>query len=856
MKIVAALLLLFATPLFAQGGDSENPAIAERAKNVVLAERVAAVPDQFADVQEQIDTAKDEFKSAQADHTTYKSQYEGSDSDPEGKEVRREIADLEQRRTKLETRLEKIDGRIEATQRARTDLATEMSGWEEEYDAVVAANRERNAARLAGWDSVDKPVFDNIREKRRSLYSKLDDELQKGADELGDLRTALQRQLDQLGETLYLHKRMNLMLTSDPPITWPGTRDAIRDLRNLPAGASQVWRSTETYLEDPTHKSGLLRWAGAALAVILFVIFLGRNLRRRTRKMEVAAEAALTEERDEQEPRADAARSIYVLSRFLRRAFHLAAIFLIPWSAGTLLPGLPDPAKLFFADLARFLAAIYGIWAVYRELLRPGDPDHALVKCDQSTRARLRLAILILLGTGIVTRPVSITLRAVGYPNELAYVLLELVMLVAMTIALSGIAFRKRNLLAVLPGGDSGWAKLIRTLSLVVRPLLQLLPPLILVLFALRYETLAGAVIGFSLALVTVAITGTLTYQLARSLFLHRMERQFGDESDSEAATALRAAGIFALRVTLLAGAAWALPFVAGTTDDEFRESLQMKLPFQTGASAPTLWDLISAIALGLFFWFGTVHAKALLQYQVLARTKIDKATQYTITTLFGYVVLTLGIVIALRSVVNLSALGTIVAALSVGIGFGMQDVVSNFISGIILLFERPIRVGDTIEVGSNRGLVRQINIRATTVQTRDNVFILVPNRNLISQEVVNYGYEDPKMRMRVPVGVSYASNPREVEKILLAVAADNKNVLRHPTPQVHFVAMADSSLNFNLLAWIQRPEQAARIMSELNFAVFDALAEANIEIPFPQRDLHIRSAEGLPGQAPRKDTE
>jgi small-conductance mechanosensitive channel len=241
----------------------------------------------------------------------------------------------------------------------------------------------------------------------------------------------------------------------------------------------------------------------------------------------------------------------------------------------------------------------------------------------------------------------------------------------------------------------------------------------------------------------------------------------------------------------------------------------------------------------------------------VLGNTKVDLSTQYTIVTLFGYVVLTLGMVIALRQLVNLSALGTIVAALSVGIGFGMQDIVSNFISGIILLFERPIRVGDTIEVGSNQGRVRTINIRATTVQTLDNVFILVPNRALVSNEVVNYGYSDPKVRVSIPVGVSYGSDAEQVRDVLLKVAAEESSVMKHPVPQVQFTAFGDSALNFLLLAWIQRADQRSRITSELNFAIFAAFREAGIQIPFPQRDLHIRSAEGLaPRALPQPDPE
>jgi len=388
----------------------------------------------------------------------------------------------------------------------------------------------------------------------------------------------------------------------------------------------------------------------------------------------------------------------------------------------------------------------------------------------------------------------------------------------------------------------------------MLRPFLMLLMPTVVVLHLARLEVLAAAVTQTSVALLGSIIATALLYQVAKAIaygWLHRVHAEEVERPDSRGGATLGAV-LFVLRFGFFFFAVWMFAELAGTTIDNIRLTIDVPLPFQTGDDAPTYWGVFAALAILFFFLFGTRHAKDLLQYQVLERTALDRSTQYTIATLSGYVVLSIGIVASVRQVFNLSDLGTIVAALSVGIGFGLQELVSNFISGLVLLFERPIRVGDTIEVGPNRGLIRQINIRATTVQTKDNIFILVPNRDLMTQTVVNYGYDDPKIRLRVPVGVSYGSDPEQVKEVLLAVAEECDKVLRHPIPQVQFVQFADSSLNFLLLVWIQRPEQAPAITSTVNFMIFKALKDAGIEIPFPQRDIHIKSRP--PGLEPGED--
>lgn len=176
--------------------------------------------------------------------------------------------------------------------------------------------------------------------------------------------------------------------------------------------------------------------------------------------------------------------------------------------------------------------------------------------------------------------------------------------------------------------------------------------------------------------------------------------------------------------------------------------------------------------------------------------------------------------------------------------GFGLQGVVNNFVSGLILLFERPVQVGDRVQVGDLTGDVRHIGVRATVVRTRDGAEVIVPNANLISSEVINWTLSDPRRRINVLVGVAYGTDPERVIDLLVGSAQEHPDILERPAPTALFLGFGESSLDFSLRAWTAQSTNYRRVRSELTLAVNAAIVEAGIEIPFPQRDLHVRSAE------------
>lgn len=249
-----------------------------------------------------------------------------------------------------------------------------------------------------------------------------------------------------------------------------------------------------------------------------------------------------------------------------------------------------------------------------------------------------------------------------------------------------------------------------------------------------------------------------------------------------------------------------------------------------------------------IFYFFMTVAwlVKDLLTKVVMPRVTNDMGALNAVVVSSYYVILVFGILSAAGVLgLDLTTLAIIGGGLTVGIGFGMQDLVNNFISGILLLFERTLRPGDMVEVNGQRGVVEQLRMRSTILRTVDNVEIIVPNKTFLSSNVSTYTQSDRIVRRTVAVGVSYNSNPTEVRDVLLAIADRHGLVLDKPEPVVHFSGFGESSLDFELSVFMEEPLVAPRVMSDLRFMIWNEFSKHKIEIPFPQRDLNVRS--GIP---------
>lgn len=262
------------------------------------------------------------------------------------------------------------------------------------------------------------------------------------------------------------------------------------------------------------------------------------------------------------------------------------------------------------------------------------------------------------------------------------------------------------------------------------------------------------------------------------------------------------------------------------------------------GDSKLTLGLILTLIISFIVLFVVTEWIRRLLVHKVLSRYQIETGTRSSIGMIVKYVLILAGVFSILQTNgVDLSAFGILAGALGVGIGFGLQNITNNFISGLIILFEQPIKVGDRIEVGEVSGDVIRISARSTTISTNDNITIIVPNSQFIDSPVINWSHNDRNIRFNFAVGVAYKEDPQKVKAILIEAAKENKGVLTTPAPDVLFVSYGENSLNFNLRVWtsdyINRPNV---LKSELYYAIFKKFSEQGIELPFPQRDIHLKS--------------
>jgi len=250
---------------------------------------------------------------------------------------------------------------------------------------------------------------------------------------------------------------------------------------------------------------------------------------------------------------------------------------------------------------------------------------------------------------------------------------------------------------------------------------------------------------------------------------------------------------------------------------------------------------LLVALLLGVF-WI-SARTKSFLFNTLLVNSGLDRSLQYAISQIVSNIVLVAGVLIVLDNTgIHLGTLAVFAGAVGVGIGFGLQNIASNFISGLVILAERPITIGDRVEVAGITGQVQQIRARSTVILTNDNITMIVPNTKFIDSPVTNWTYGDPRVRFRIPIGVAYGSDLEKVRNALVEVARENSNVLPQPEPTVFLETFGESSINLELVVWSKEMSyRPRRFRSDLNFAIAQKLREAGIEIAYPQRDVNFR---------------
>lgn len=265
------------------------------------------------------------------------------------------------------------------------------------------------------------------------------------------------------------------------------------------------------------------------------------------------------------------------------------------------------------------------------------------------------------------------------------------------------------------------------------------------------------------------------------------------------------------------------------------------------GETTITGWNLIYIVVILALLIIVTGRLARLIVYRLMSKSKIQLGVRIAVASLIRYLVIIIGLIIVLQTAgINLTSLTLIFGALGIGIGFGLQNITNNFVSGLIILFERPIKVGDRIEVAGVTGDVINISMRSTTILTNDNISIIVPNSEFVSSTVINWSHMGSSVRFNFPVSISYREDMEKVRGLLIDVALENDGVLKTPSPDVLFHEFSDSSITLKLRVWtrdyIDRP---GVLKSQLYYAIFRKLREEGIEVPYPQRDIHIIDTPG-----------
>ncbi len=309
------------------------------------------------------------------------------------------------------------------------------------------------------------------------------------------------------------------------------------------------------------------------------------------------------------------------------------------------------------------------------------------------------------------------------------------------------------------------------------------------------------------------------------------------------------------LRILLFLAAGLIIFAPWGLQSTDFVTALRTAMvSIQIGSLTISPIRIVGAIAAFIFALLLVRGIQNWMVNRLFPATHLDSGLKNSISTSVGYLGFILATMLAFSYLgIDLSKLALVAGALSVGIGFGLQSIVNNFVSGLILLVERPIKMGDWVVVGSDQGYVQKISVRATTIETFDRATVIVPNADLISNRVKNWMYSGHLGRIIIPVGVSYDADPDQVRDILLEVAKNSKLIAKTPAPRVFFMDFGASSLDFELRCYIQNVDSSVSAKSELRFSIFKALKAADIEIPFPQQDVHLRTVTS-DAQSPQKN--
>jgi len=751
------------------------------------------------------------------------------DQDPPGADEITELTDM------LEVHLEKApklvtiaDGLIEPLRAQLKALGPKPDGSGSE-STPVAEERKALLAKLARIESMQKRAS-QAEVRARSLLERL-------ADRRRELFT---KELVERGPTLVQAGVIEHAFASILDISRRLLRESGRKLRHPGMG----WDATANIL-------------GLAALTIFGLVFLTRGRRKVIRRLLAGLDDTTPHSR-----RVTIALGI-TIARLVVPALSVAMVIAAVWSTGVLgyygfliLRGVAGAAGLVIVAYA--LGGVY--YAPRAPQLRFSALDDA--RAAKAHRRIVRLAVVVGLDSVLVVQG-----EAIGLSVE-ALTLINSVLLIlggaalwSLVQAISGNPPSGESTDALPPdataedeldeaeadAGDGSEAELLsgfywaaRNLMLfaaVAAPLLALAGYYAASRYAFYPLVASAAVIGFCI----------LLFHALREL----VERIANDETARTRVAERHNVRLIPIIVGFLMFCA-TLPVLAliwGATLEDLRAVWRGAVSgFQIGEFIVSPVDFLVFIVVFSIGFVLTRVAQRVLSTSILPLTRLDTGGRAAAKAGVGYLGITIAALVAISTTsLNLSNLAIVAGALSVGIGFGLQNIVNNFVSGVILLIERPIKAGDWVELPSGMGYVKQINVRSTEIETFDRSSLIVPNSELISSTVINWTHGNMHGRIIIPIGVAYGTDTRKVESVLLEIAKAHPMLLRRPAPWILFKGFGDSSLDFEIRGVLRDINWIMNVKTDLNHEIARRFSEEGIEIPFPQRDLHLRTSETVP---------
>jgi small-conductance mechanosensitive channel len=491
------------------------------------------------------------------------------------------------------------------------------------------------------------------------------------------------------------------------------------------------------------------------------------------------------------------------------------------------LAGMPETWTYGVVTFAGCWVAYVALLAVLREFLAPSNPSFRVIHLGPEVTVNVYTLLRRLILFSAILLPVQWSLAILGYERSEVLLLLSVVHVAGLAIIALLTVYGKGGTAAFVPKWQTRAFAMLRRVVSVVFPLVCAGILAVGALEAAGYVNLSAyivRVVWLNIPLIILAL-------VAQSIVCARC----ADGSPHIRWINTTVWGV----VALLQIRIWGLHAYHWVAVRDF-----LQAPMTTvGDSEVSAWGILRGLLVLVIVYLAARTIRNWLRGSERIVKRFDEGVRYALSSLTFYIILIAGVLWAmLVGGFPLNALTVFAGMAGIGLGFGLQDVVSNFIAGLILLIERPLAVGDYIDMEGVQGEVTGISLRSSTVRTADNVHIVIPNADFISSRVTNLSHQDLKIRLRVSVGVSYGSDMNRVREILEATGRNHPDVLEEPPPEARLVEFGDSSVNFDLLAWIPDPELRIGVTSRLYYDVWFALLDNDIEIPFPQRDLHLRS--------------